>query len=536
MGAYTAKAQKLLLLDEQTGKRQLVWGELDANAKTNASRNVIIHPGKNLTPGHRYVVVLRGLEDRQPSKLAATWTPALAKALKTAGVSTRSIYLAWDFTVISTKSLNGRLLAMRDDAFKQLGDTNLADGQIAGAPPKFAVTGVTDLSVADNPEIARKVTGTFEVPCYMVQQGCPTGGRLHYPDAKPDSTPTQIPGNVQTATFTCNIPRTAFTTPSHIALYGHGLLGDQSQIDEQNIQDMSSEQNFTFCATNWYGMAKEDIPTAIAALQDFSKFPNFVDRQSQGILDQLFLGRLLAHPQGLVTDPAFAGLIDVAGGLSWDSNSQGAIFGGTTTALSPDFRRAVLGVATMDYGVLLQRSTDFTTYKIILDPAYPDPGQTSLILSIAQMIWDRSDTDGWTQYATTNPPPNTPSHTILMHVAVADHQVANVMSDTEARSIGASINPNPDLPGRNADKVPHYGIPTIGSFPFGGSAVVWWDGGPQTALQPEINVPPSAASGADPHAFPRSTKAARQQKATFLLGGGVVDVCGGQPCKTDNYG
>ena len=28
---------------------------------------------------------------------------------------------------------------------------------------------------------------------------------------------------------------------------------------------------------------------------------------------------------------------------------------------------------------------------------------------------------------TTNPPQNTPAHTVLMHVAVGDHQVANVM-------------------------------------------------------------------------------------------------------------
>jgi hypothetical protein len=121
-----------------------------------------------------------------------------------------------------------------------------------------------------------------------------------------------------------------------------------------------------------------------------------------------------------------------------------------------------------------------------------------------------------------------------MHVAVGDHQVANVQSDTEARSIGASIVRPPVAPPRAIDKSPSYGIPAIARFPFMGSAVVWWDGGPQTPLEPTTNTPP--ATGADPHAFPRSTVAARTQKATFLLGGGVIDVCGGQPCKTDNYG
>ena len=535
MARFADAKQKVLLLDEKTGKRQLVWAELDANATTDATRNLLIHADKNLVPGRRYVVVLRGFtKETQPVGLAATWSKAVLAALRKAKVKLNTIYLAWDFTVASDQNITGRLVHMRDDAFKQLGDTNLADGVIQGAPPQFAVTGVTNYSVADDPLIARKVTGTFNVPCYLDQTGCPVGSKLNYASASPDALPAQQPGNVLQATFTCNIPRTAFTAPSHMGLYGHGLLGDQSQIDEINIKNMSAEQNFTFCATNWYGMAKDDIPTAISALQDFSKFGTFVDRQLEGVLAQLYLGRLMAHPQGLVTDPAFAGLIDVSGPLSWDSNSQGAIFGGTTTALAPDWRRAVLGVATMGYSTLLQRSTDFATYQVILDPAYPDHGTQTLMLSMIQMLWDRTDTNGWTQHMTTSPPPNTPTHTILIHVAVGDHQVANVQSDTEARSIGASIYRPTFDPGRTFDKAPNFGIPAIASFPFGGSAVVWWDGGPQTPVAPITNTPNKA--GADPHSFPRSTVAARQQKATFLLGGGVIDVCGGKPCHTDNYG
>lgn len=534
MARYADRAQKLLLLDEKTGKRQLVWGELDANAKTTATRNLIIHPGKNLTPGRRYVVVVRGLKDKQPKRLAQTWTAAVRSAFKRAKVTRASIDLAWDFTVASNRSITGRLLAMRNDAFAQLGDTDLADGKVAGRAPAFAITAVKEYDPVESPLLARQVTGTFDVPCYMVQAGCPTGGRLHYASTKPDATPTQLPGNVLKATFTCNVPRAAFSKPSHLAVYGHGLLGSQGEINAGNVQKMSAEHDFTFCATDMYGMAKDDVPTAIAALQDFSKFPSFVDRQAQGILAQLLLGRLLIHPQGLVSAPAFAGLIDIAGPLSWDSNSQGAIFGGTTTALAPDWRRAVLGVATMDYGVLLQRSTDFKTYRAILDPAYPDAGQQGLLLSLGQTIWDRSDTNGWTQYATSRPAPGTPSHQILMHVAVGDHQVANVQSDTEARSIGASIARPSVAPDRTTDRSASYGVRTIKTFPFNGSAVVWWDSGPQTPLPPTVNTSPQ--TGLDPHESPRATLAARVQKATFLLGGGVVDVCGGKPCKTDDYG
>jgi hypothetical protein len=533
MAAYRRPSQKLLLLDERTARRRLVWGELDANATTAAGRNLIVHPGRNLVPGRRYVVVLRGLRDRQPKGLPATWDRRVRSALRRAGVRPSRVYLAWRFTVASNRSLTGRLLRARDDAFRQLGDANLADGRIQGAPPRFAVTGSTDFTVAQNPLTARRVTGTFELPCYMTKPGCPPGARLHYSSTRPDALPTQLRSNVQRATFTCNIPRAALGAPSHIALYGHGLLGDQSEIDGDDVQRMGQEHDFTFCATDMYGMARGDIPTAIAALKDLSRFSVFVDRQLQGVLAQLYLGRLLAHPRGLVTSPAFAGLIDVAGPLSWDSNSQGGIFGGTITALAPDWRRAVLGVPAIGYGVLLLRSTDFATYRTILDPAYPDRGQQTLLLSLIQMLWDRTETNGWTQYVTNRPPPNSPRHAVLMHVAVGDHQVANVQSDTEARSIGASIYRPSVARGRTTDRRPSYGLPAIRSFPFRGSAVVWWDGGPQSPPVPTTNTPPTA--GADPHSFPRKTVAARSQKATFLLGGGIVDVCGGRPCRSDNF-
>jgi hypothetical protein len=538
LAKYKGSRQPLLLLDERTGARQIVWGELDANSVSSAHRNLIIHPGKNLVPGRRYVVVLRNLRDRQPSGLWKTTSAQLRRALAKAKVSAKSVYLAWDFTVASERSLTARMLKIRNDAFKQLGDTNLADGKIAGRTPAYTITSVQNFTADQDPKIARRISGTFTVPCYLDKPGCPPGARFHYSSASKDALPTQMPGNVQQAVFQCNIPRVAFTTPSRISLYGHGLLGSHAQIDEDNIQDMSAEHDFTFCATDWSGMSSEDVPNAIAVLGDMSKLPSLVDRLQQGVLNTLYLGRLLAHPQGFAANASFQGpggqaLLDTSN-LYFDSNSQGAILGGMTTALAPDWKRAVLGVATMDFATLLPRSTDFDTYSVIFSPAYPDEGQRLLILSLAQMLWDRGETDGWAQRVTTKPPPDTPAHTVLMHVAVGDFQVTNVMSDTEARTIGASAYRPVADPGRSSDRTPLFGVPTIPRFPFSGSAVVYWDGGPQTALAPTTNTPPRV--GLDPHYFPRSTVAAREQKSRFLSPNGVVvDVCGAKPCRTDNY-
>jgi hypothetical protein len=76
------------------------------------------------------------------------------------------------------------------------------------------------------------------------------------------------------------------------------------------------------------------------------------------------------------------------------------------------------------------------------------------------------------------------------------------------------------------------GLQRVPSYPYDGSALVWWDSG--TPPSPLINQP--NREGADPHSHPRSDPAARVQKSEFLKpGGAVVDVCGGGPCFANGY-
>ena len=54
-------------------------------------------------------------------------------------------------------------------------------------------------------------------------------------------------------------------------------------------------------------MSAEDVPNAVKLLGELSGFRSLADRNQQGFLNQLYLGRLLIHPQGLTANPAFAG-------------------------------------------------------------------------------------------------------------------------------------------------------------------------------------------------------------------------------------
>src|SRR5262249_30885648 len=140
-----------------------------------------------------------------------------------------------------------------------------------------------------------------------------------------------------------------------------------------------------------------------------------------------------------------------------------------------------------------------------------------------------SDPNGYAQHMTANPLPNTPVHTVLMHEAFGDHQVANISTEVEARTIGASIHQPAIGPGRNPDVVPYFGIPAIPTDPFAGSALVVWD---NATVNPPPTTNTAPSTGSDPHSFPRSSVAGRTQKSDFLTlpGGDVVDVCSGSPC------
>jgi len=526
LAASLGRRSPVVVFNARTGKRHPVWAELDSNATSDANRVLIIRPAKNFTEGERYVVVLRNLKDRNGKPIERK-AHGFGHSLRKARLKHRGIYRIWSFTVASEHSLAGRMLHIRDDAFRALGDTNLRDLKVAGKAPTFTINSVTDLTPAEDDRIARRVDGTMTVPCYLTDACAPGGHFTFSKQGLPEYHGTT------TATFTCRIPRSALDPAdpprARPSLYGHGLLGSAGEVNAGNVRSMANEHNFVFCATAWAGFASEDLGNIVAAINDFSKFNTVADRMQQGFLNQLLLGRLMIHPQGLAANRAFQkngrSVID-ARRLFFDGNSQGGIMGGALTAVAPDFNRAVLGVPGMNYSTLLQRSVDFDTYATLIYPAYPNESTRQLMFAVIQLLWDRGEADGYAQHITTDALPNTPKHTVLMHVAFGDHQVSDTTAEVEARTIGArGYQPVLD-PGRSPWRRFQL-IPPIGKFPFGGSAIVIWDSG--TPAPPITNTP--NRGGEDPHSDPRSTPAARVQKSEFLaVDGHVVDVCGGAPC------
>ena len=494
-----------------------------------------------------------------------------------------------------------------DATLGRLGDLNLADSRVEGRAPEFVIddaSGIRTDSWTDSrgnsyTQRLRVVEGRVTVPNFMdrIQQteGQVKSNDLPYDlpapgsrlldvnqDGIPEQNPTQPTVRVP---FVCNVPLNG--EENIPGLYGHGLLGDRGQINDFN-KSPRRNGNFMGCAADWWGMSTPDLPTVASILADGSNFPSLPDRAQQGFLNFMFLGRAAVHPDGFASDPAFqqvlnegtseeevVSLIKTADGdgtyLVYDGNSQGGIMGGALVAVSPDISRGILGVLGMNYSTLLNRSVDWEgdlnqatndpqgaleelrdgdvpfRYSAPFYAAYQDPAERQVIFGLMQMLWDRGEANGYAQHMTDNPYPNTPPHEVMLQAAFADHQVANVSAEVEARTIGAPVMEGLD----SAANVPlgsterrHWAMPgkeaiEIAKYPYKGSALVYWDSG--NATPPNGNIPPdhdpipNDNNNGDPHGHPRDERAASWQEAHFLLTGEMYDVCGGGLYRTKRH-
>lgn len=369
----------------------------------------------------------------------------------------------------------------------------------------------------------------------------PTG--LRYGDGLPDRNPL---GDLSTS-FTCNIPRAAVpdvqnmadalpeqVRPVRPAVYGHGLLGGQGEVNGQ-ASDFGNRYGLMNCAIDWFGFATGDVPNVATVLVDLSNFPVIPDGSQQGMLNQMFLARLAVHPDGFAAHPAF----QVQGRPVFDrrevfyhGNSQGGILGGTLMAASKDLNRGMLGVPGMNYSTLLTRSVDFATYSIPLYLAYPNDLDRPLNFALMQMLWDRSENNGYAAHLSDNSALGGPDNQVLLHPGYADHQVTVWSVDVMARTMGARVDARRIDPARTpevegADYALIEPVDYANPRHAAGSVLVpmdqpWRSEGDRrcasnNALPAPIgNVPPLDA-GDDPHECPRRDNQARCQMSHFLL-------------------
>ncbi len=575
LGRYADPGQRVLVINTRTGERHPIWAEVDSNAGLDRNRTLEIKPSKNYDEKTRYIVVLRNLTDKDGNSLEApdafryyrdqiksgkkqiearrAHFESIFKTLKKAGIRRGDLYLAWDFTTASNENNYKRTLSMRNRAFAELGDAKLGDQVVQGHAPEFTIDEVKAFTPAQNAEVARKITGHYTVPCFL-EPTCGAGGTMNL-DA--DGLPSRNGNYV--ANLVCIVPQVAVAPGAEKTrpmVFGHGLFGDASGVDGGPNGPLA-QTGMTICATDEIGMSKGDVVQVMSsALPDLSHFNVLADRLAQALINELYLARLMYHPDGLGSVPAFQ---DGDGSTPGDSlirtdhvyymgASQGGILGGPLTALSPDFVQSSLLVGAMNYSVLLPRSIDFDIYASIMYPQYPSELSRPLLFELMQMLWDRSEPNGYAHVMTDNPPPDTPRHRVTLQIALGDHQVTNFASENMARTLGMKTNQVPIDPGRWPDYDVLWSVSrlTAADYPFRGNNIIYFDGGPPrpepgdpdevigTDPPPFVNQPNRVAQ--DPHGAPGGASVAVALTSTFLTPNGYIsDVCSPNACYGDAW-
>jgi len=546
-----------VLIDAETGERVAHWVDLDMSTTQDENRLFMIRPVVRLRDDTRYIVAIRGVLDAggEPLTPSPVFTAIRAgeplaegsesdrfavearhelyddifSRLDDAGVSRDDLQIAWDFTTATRESNTSRMIELRDKALAGVGEEG----------PSFELLSVEEFPTpADHPNLLRRIEVEMTVPLFL------TSGANEIAPA--DSPPTLNYGKrgelVQNGTMTMpvliHVPRSVLTAEPHGLLQnGHGLFGDRHEGQNSFLARMANEDHYIPFAMNLFGFDQDTEAYAVQILSGrYEAFESFTERQIQGMVNQLLAMRMM---KGRI---ASDGIVDGDGNVlldpSWVDNtvlgyrgdSQGGIMGAAYMAISTDVTRGVLGEPGMAYSLLLNRSIDWTQYEAILKVGYGDDAiNVQLILSLLQMMWDRSEPSGFAPYLGSDMLPGTPAHRVILHLGRGDHQVSTFSAHLLARSMGAGQLSSNDLAQPVWDDI--FGIPQVAAPDTTQSVIVEYDFG--LPPNPAVNLP--QAEGCDPHDRVHTLTPSFVQQNIFLRTGSIEWACNGAcNCDDDN--
>ena len=535
-GDSLGDASPTVLLDMTTGERVAHFAEVDVPAAAKPDRQALyLRPAARLIGGHRYAVgirtslrakdggalpiapgfraVLDGTATRHPllERSRARLDEAIA-ALETAGVPRTDLVQAWDFTVASDGFVRRLPTAARDRAIAELDR----------APPTVRIE--SDQQVDDGAQIRRRVDGFVTAPLFLTQDGAYAPGTVLALDG--DGLPA-LQGRYDIP-FTAIIPACAYTAPAPVGMmiYGHGLNGSGEQAAGGAIRATAAAACVITAGTDMRGMSSKDIGNIARALTNLDHAAEIFEVLIQGLVNHVALAR--AMETVLATEVFVCRAEDATATgctqgaplgdptqLHYYGLSQGHIFGTTFMAYLPTVRRGVIGVGGGNYSTMLERSSDWPTYRTILLGAYSDPLDVVMAINLFQQRWDQTETSGIANVVLAGTATGVPPKQLLLHMAIGDDEVPNLATEWQARTMGIPVlaPASPYVP---------WGM-TMATGPLaGGSALVIMDGG-----APPVPLTNEPAPETGMHNLTRNQAASRRQIAHFFATGEVRNECDG---------
>ena len=438
-------ASPTVIVDLTTGERVAHFAEVDVNEVDKPDQRVLyLRPAVRLSGGTRYAVAIRsslqGLagplestaafralrdggssgNDRLDAKLRTRF-PAMLDALAAAGIPTDDLVVAFDFDTADDATLIADPLAARDAAMAVVGNGD-----------SVAYTVKSDM-VNPDPGIARIIRFEYVTP----QVADLTGKGFH----RGDDGKVVVNGTT-TTTASIVIPSCATTAnKAGIVIYGHGFFGGLDESTGGYLRSFAKATCNVVVGGLWRGMSADDVADALLALNDLNKMHGFGERIWQGMVDFMTLTKLAKGKlaRDLLVDGASNSIVDPA--RTWYYGiSQGHILGSTLYAYDPTLTRAVLSVGGANWGVMFERSNNWSAYSLPLKGAYGGVMNSIILQQVVEMGLEL--VDGATvapQIRAGGVPGAAPNKQYLQMMSLGDCAVPNLASEYQARTLGFSL-------------------------------------------------------------------------------------------------
>lgn len=579
--SVVAASSPTILLEATSGKLMPHFSEIDIQPKNAIERTLMIHPVVRLQDQTRYIVAIRNVQDDTGATIPpppffkalldqydGTSNPcapamvALRKAqyadifskLSAAGVDLSTLQMAWDYTTSSAESNTQDLLYMRDDALKNYPNGFQFNVYQVTVDPSSSSTPKTWM---DDDEVWLRIDLTVTLPLYLnFSQPYSASSPNMIPQINRDSSGKPLQNGTFEQPLVIHVPVSAMPSnnpaPMSFGLVqnGHGLLGDRFEGSGAEgtppprnfLTHLGNQYHYITFATFLMGLATDVDITGQTTLDDtplveagVSGDPKYIlalfQRLVQGHLNQILMMRfMIQNWSQLLADPKIAptglsaGIVDPSLAF-YRGDSQGGIMGGVYAAISPDIKRALLGETGMPYDLLLERSQDWSQFKLLFNGTY-NTGQAQQIgLGLFQMWWDTSEPTGYDAHITSDPLPcpscpggKTPIKSALLYDGIGDCQVTPWAAHIVARTLGAKqLSPV-------AREI--YGITDAASIPSPGSGLVEWSFGlPPAPLTDQGPAAACCGDDNDPHDKISLLQPAYDQIDHFYRTGDIEPYC-----------
>jgi hypothetical protein len=448
-----------VIVDMETGERVAHFAELDRWEATDPARAPLyLRATERLRPNTRYAVGISGLRFIDGSAVAPSpYFRALRDGTDLAGVDVdarraelepvfvaldgvgaprASLIAAWSFATGSDEAITSDLIAMRDTALAELGDGL-----------SCTVVTVQDTDAGDTlPDgVWRRIEGTITMPSFL------EGPSPEVDDARlvRDASGHPILNGTVEAPFLILIPTSvrdrvqAGGEAGRMVVYGHGILGERTEIDSRWMIDSASAMGWVVIATDWWGMSRPDAGRLLSTLSaSFDDFETTPERLHQGVLNTMGLMRSFSGACAELTELAVP-LDDASTVVAYDAehpmfygNSLGAILGGTFAGIATDTDRFALGVGGGNWTLLVTRSDAWRSFDPLIAAGFPDALTRNLLILMTASLWDPIDSANYAPHWLSDPLPGTPIKHVMMQIGIGDVAVSNATSLFVARSAG----------------------------------------------------------------------------------------------------